>query len=67
MESALQRIKRRVPMEQYQMFDLFVIKGWQARDVARTLGVTIAHVYVVKHRLSKLLRAELHALESRER
>lgn len=43
---ALGRVKRRVSIEQYQMFDLFVLKGWPASDVARTLGVTIGHVYV---------------------
>jgi RNA polymerase sigma-70 factor (ECF subfamily) len=65
MEAAIQRVKRRVSIEQYQMFDLFVLKQWPAREVARTLGVTVAHVYVVKHRLSRLVRKELEALETR--
>jgi RNA polymerase sigma factor (sigma-70 family) len=63
MDAAVQRVKRRVSIEQYQMFDLFVLKQWTARDVARTLGVTTAHVYVEKHRLSKLIRKEYEALE----
>jgi len=65
MDAAVQRVKRRVSIEQYQMFDLFVLKQWPARDVARTLGVTIAHVYVSKHRLSKLIRKEFEALEAK--
>jgi len=65
MESALQRVKRRVSIEQYQMFDLFVLKQWPATDVAKTLGVTIGHVYVAKHRVSKLVRKEIEALEAR--
>lgn len=65
MESALQRVKRRVSIEQYQMFDLFVVKQWPARDVARTLGVTIGHVYVAKHRVAKLVQQEVRALEAK--
>ena len=65
MEVAIQRVKRTVSIEQYQMFDLFVLKGWPAKDVARTLGVTMAHVYVAKHRLSKLIRKEVAALEAK--
>ncbi|HEX5222346.1 MAG TPA: sigma-70 family RNA polymerase sigma factor [Verrucomicrobiae bacterium] len=64
MDAAIQRVKRRVPIEHYQMFDLFVLKQWPAKDVARTLGATIAHVYVAKHRISKLIRREVAALEA---
>lgn len=49
----------------YQIFDLFVLKDWPAKDVAKTLGVTIAHVYVAKHRIAKLIRKEVAALEAK--
>lgn len=65
MEAAIQRVKRRVSIEQFQMFDLFALKQWPARDVAKTLGVTIAHVYVAKHRIAKLVRKEIEALEAK--
>lgn len=65
METAIQRVKRRVSIEQYQMFDLFVLKQWSAGEVAKTLGVTIGHVYVAKHRVSKLIRREVEALEAK--
>lgn len=61
---ALERVKRRVSIEQFQMFDLFVLKQWPAREVARTLGVSIGHVYVAKYRVSRLLRTEAEALEA---
>jgi hypothetical protein len=44
---------------------LFVLKQWPARDVAKTLGVTIARVYVTKHHISKLVRKEVEALEAK--
>lgn len=65
MDVAIQRVKRTVSIEHYQMFDLFVLKGWPAKDVAQTLGVTMAHVYVAKHRLAKLIRKEIAALEAK--
>jgi len=65
MDAAIQRVKRRVSIEQFQMFDLFVLKSWPARDVATTLGVTIAHVYVAKHRVAKLIKKEAVFLEER--
>jgi len=65
MDAAVQRVKRRVSIEQFQMFDLFVLKQWPARDVAKTLGVTIGHVYVAKHRIVRLVRKEIEALESK--
>jgi hypothetical protein len=64
MDAVVQRVKRRVSIEQYQMFDLFVLEQWPACEVARTLGVTIVHVYLAKHRLSKLIRKEFEALEA---
>ena len=64
MEAAIQRVKRRVSIEQFQMFDLFVLKQWPARDVAKTLDVTSGHVYVAKHRVSRLVRKEIENLEA---
>jgi RNA polymerase sigma-70 factor (ECF subfamily) len=65
MDAAIHRLKRRVSIEQFQMFDLFVLKGWPARQVAKTLGVTVAHVYVAKHRLARLVQKEVAALEEK--
>ena len=65
MEAAILRVKRHVSIEQYQMFDLFALKHWPARDVAKTLGVTIGHVYVAKHRIVRLVRKEIEALEAK--
>lgn len=65
MEAALRRVKDRVSIEQYQMFDLFVNKEVSAQEVARTLKVTIGHVYVAKHRISRLIRKEIEALEKK--
>jgi RNA polymerase sigma factor (sigma-70 family) len=65
MDAALAKVRRKVSIEQYQIFDLYVLKEWPVREVARTLKVTVGHVYVAKHRISRLVRKELEALEKK--
>jgi RNA polymerase sigma factor (sigma-70 family) len=62
-DAAIARVKHRVPMEQYQMFDLYVLKKWPAGKVAKTLGKTLGHVYLAKHRVSRLIQKEVERLE----
>ncbi len=62
---ALARVKAQFRPAQFQMFDLYVLKEWPVKDVARALGVSIAHVYVMKHRVAARLRAELQRLKGR--
>lgn len=63
MEAALERVKRRVKEEHYQMFDLNVVREWPASKVAQTLEVNIAQVYLAKHRILALLKKEVRMLE----
>jgi RNA polymerase sigma factor (sigma-70 family) len=64
MEQAIRRVKAQVPMEQYQVFDLFVIKEMEGRTVAKTLGISLSRVYVTKHRISKMIRDAVKQLET---
>lgn len=63
MDAAMRRVKARVTPRQYQMFDLYVVKEWPVGEVARTLNVSAAKVYLAKHRVSRLVREELRRLE----
>ncbi len=62
LRAAMQRVKLRVREEQYQLFDLNVMQGWSVKRVCQTLGVSAAHVYLAKHRVSRLLQKEVQAL-----
>lgn len=64
--AAVERAKRRVREEDYQIFDLYVIKEWPVLKVARTLGVSIGQVYIAKHRVSALIKKQLRALEKKQ-
>jgi RNA polymerase sigma-70 factor (ECF subfamily) len=66
LESAISRVKLKVQEEHFQVFDLYAVKNWPARKVARMLGVSVARVYVTKHRISGLIKKELKLLKEKE-
>jgi RNA polymerase sigma-70 factor (ECF subfamily) len=65
LSAALERVKRKVDARHYQIFDCAVMKQWSAAKVAKELGVNIAQVYLVKHRIAALLKREVKAVEGR--
>jgi RNA polymerase sigma-70 factor (ECF subfamily) len=65
-DAAMERVKRKVPAKQYQIFYLHSVKNMQARDISKLLGVSTAKVYVVRHRLGHLVKREVQILAARE-
>jgi len=63
--SALARVKSQLKPKQFQMFDLYVLKEWPVKEVARALGVSSTHVYVNKHRVAALLKKDFARLKER--
>ncbi len=60
---ALEPVRDRIDERQFQVFDLCVAKGWPPADVAQTLGISVARVYLTKHRVSALVKKEVQRLE----
>lgn len=56
--AALERVRRNVDLKQYQIFDLFVFKNLSVAEIANTMNVSRAYVYLIKHRIQKLLKKE---------
>jgi len=65
-ETALERVKAKVSAKHFQVFDCAVRKHWSVAKISKTLNVSGAQVYLIKHRLARLLKKEVAALE-RER
>jgi RNA polymerase sigma factor (sigma-70 family) len=65
LKAAMEKIKPRVREEHYQIFELYVLKQWPVRNVARALGVSVGLVYLVKYRISALLKKEVRRLEGK--
>lgn len=59
LQTALEHMKTKVNPAHFQIFDCAVRKQWPADKVARELGVNIAQVYLVRHRLGAMLRKVL--------
>ena len=64
---ALDLVKTKVGERQFQMFHLFAVQGWSMAEIIRTLKVNRAQVYMAKMRVSRLLKAEMAALDAGER
>ncbi len=62
-EAALARVKAQVSPKQYQIFDFYVIRQWDATKVQEKLNVSMAQVYLAKHRVGAVLKKELAKLE----
>jgi RNA polymerase sigma-70 factor (ECF subfamily) len=62
LETALARVGRKVKPKHLQIFDLYAMRHWPAGKVARELGVTRVQVYLVNHRLTKLMKREVEYL-----
>ena len=65
LETAFTRVGRRVKPKHLQIFDLYALRHWPAARVARELGVNVVQVYLVNHRLTKLMKREVEYLEKK--
>ena len=65
-DAALARVKAQVSPKQYQIFDCYVVRQWEARKVQQHLNVSMAQIYLAKHRVGAVLRRELAKLEDQD-
>jgi len=63
LDAALARVKARIEPRHYQIFHLAAVKHWSALRVARSLKISLAQVYTVKHRVAKDVRATLTRIQ----
>lgn len=65
METALAKVRQNADPLQFQMFQLHVVGGVPATEVARRLGVKLPQVYFAKYKLTTLVRREVRRLEEK--
>ena len=63
LEAAIAKVKRHVDPLKYQIFDLYVNKDWPPEKVAGCFGVSVDQVYVIKHRVTETIKAEVKRLQ----
>lgn len=62
LDAACERIAHRVKARHYQVFDLYIRQQWPVLKVARELKTSPASIYLIGHRLTKQLKAEVAKL-----
>ena len=67
-DQLLQKALRQLPFEvkasHYQIFHLLTVEGKSAAEVARMVGRNRTHVYLVKHRVGRILKGIVRGLET---
>ena len=66
LEEGLERVKLKVSATHFQIFDLYAIKQVPLAKVCRFFGVGAGRVYLIKHRVARVLRREIQKLEAQE-
>jgi RNA polymerase sigma-70 factor (ECF subfamily) len=61
-EAAVAEVRRQANPKHFQVFYYCVMKGWPASKAATTLGVSVAQVYLAKHRIGQSVKAALRKL-----
>jgi RNA polymerase sigma-70 factor (ECF subfamily) len=64
LELAMHRVKKRVKSTTWQAFQLTVIEGLSGVDAAQKIQIPVAHVFVAKNRVQKMLREEARVLRN---
>lgn len=63
-DSALEEVKRNSSAIHFQIFYLLIIKEKTPQEVASSLQYEISQIYLIKHRLSKLMEKALRDMET---
>jgi RNA polymerase sigma factor (sigma-70 family) len=64
-DAAVDRVKRKVDPKHYQAFDLYVFKEWPVSRVAKALKINPGKVYLIKHRITALIKKEISNLQQK--
>jgi len=62
--AALVKLKRQLDPQKFQIFDFCVNKEWKADKVAAAFGISVDQVYLIKHRVGEMIKAEVKRLEA---
>jgi RNA polymerase sigma factor (sigma-70 family) len=63
LDVAMHRVKGRVKPATWDAFQLTAIDGLSGAEVAQRLRIPVAHVFVAKHRVQKMLQEEVRLLK----
>jgi RNA polymerase sigma factor (sigma-70 family) len=62
LDRALRRVQQTVSARSVQIFQLSVVQGWSNEEIAASLRISRAQIYLVRHRVGRLVKREIAAL-----
>ena len=62
LDLAMRRVQKRVKPANWRAFQLTAIEERTGADTARELGMSVARVFIAKHRVEKMLEEEIRIL-----
>lgn len=65
MEAAIGLVRQQVSPKHFQIFDLSALRNLPVSEVARLLKVSVAQVYLVRHRIKGLVKKAVKRIEAR--
>lgn len=65
-EAALEKVKDKVSVKQYQVFYLHVIKEKPVREVGKALNVSAPYIHLTRHRVGRIFREAVRRVERSE-
>ena len=64
LDAAIDRVKRKLDPQKYQVFDCYVNKEWTPEKVAAAFRISVDQVYLAKHRITEMIKSEAKRLEN---
>ena len=62
-DAAVLKTRRNVDPEKFQIFDLLIKQHLSPAQVAESFHISVSHVYLVKHRITEEIKAEVERLK----
>jgi RNA polymerase sigma-70 factor (ECF subfamily) len=63
LEAAMDRVAKKSRAKHFQIFDLHMRQHWSIFEISKELDISSASIYLVNHRLTKLLKREVETLK----
>jgi len=62
LDRALRRVQETVTARSIQIFQLSTVQGWSIEEIAASLCISRARIYLARHRVGRLVKKEIEAL-----
>ena len=62
LDRALRRVRESVTVRSIQIFQLSAVQGWSIEEIAASLCISRARIYLARHRVGRMVKREIEAL-----